>query len=56
LVVGVQCAGDGGKSGHEPIGTNFIAIGAGEQPLDIALLAGDEVSVALFDQRRSPDE
>lgn len=55
LVVGVQCAGDGGKPGHDPVGADFGAIGAAEQPLDLALLAHGEVSVAFFDQRRSPN-
>jgi hypothetical protein len=56
LIVGVQCACHGGKPGHEPVGTNFSAIGAAEQPLDVVLVADDELSVALFDQRRAADE
>jgi hypothetical protein len=49
LIVGIQCARHGGKARHEPVGADFGAIGAGEQPLDVVLLTDNEVSIALFD-------
>jgi hypothetical protein len=56
LIVSAQCAGHGGQPGHQSIGADFSAMGAGEQSLDVLLLAGDELSIAPFDQRRSPEE
>jgi hypothetical protein len=56
LIVGVQCARHSGKAGHEPVGADVAAIGAAEQPLDVALSTDDELSVAFFDQRRAADE
>jgi hypothetical protein len=56
LIVGIQRARYAGRAGHEPVGADFSAIRAAEQPLDVMLLAHDEVSVAFFDQRRSPNQ
>jgi hypothetical protein len=38
-----------GKAGHEPVGADFGAIGAAEQPLDVLLPTDDELSIAFFD-------
>jgi hypothetical protein len=56
LIVGIQRARHAGKAGHEPVGADFSAIRAVEQPLDVMLLTDEKLSIALFDQRRSPDE